>query len=40
VGHGLFKKSISTLVSALSDVDWAGNVDDMRSIRDFATFTR
>jgi hypothetical protein len=40
VGHGLFKKSISTLVSALSDVDWAGNVDDMRSIRGFATFTR
>ena len=41
MGHGLcFKKSISTLVSALSYVDWAGNVDDMRSIRGFAIFTR
>ena len=41
VGHGLcFKKSISTLVSALSNVDWARNVDDMRSIRGFAIFTR
>jgi hypothetical protein len=31
-------KSKSTLVSAFSDADWAGNVDDRMSIRGFAVF--
>jgi hypothetical protein len=31
-------KSKSTLVSAFSDADWAGNVDDRKSIGGFAVF--
>jgi histone deacetylase 1/2 len=31
-------KSLSNLVSAFSDVDWAGNIDDRRSTGEFAVF--
>jgi S-formylglutathione hydrolase FrmB len=31
-------KSKSTLVSAFSDADWAGNIDDRKSIGGFAVF--
>ena len=31
-------RSMSTLVSAFSDADWAGNVDDRKSTGDFAVF--
>jgi histone deacetylase 1/2 len=33
-----FKKSMSTLISAFSDADWAGCVDDRRSTGGFAIF--
>jgi hypothetical protein len=39
VGLGLtFRKSSSTLVSAFSDADWAGCVDDRRSTGGFAVY--
>jgi hypothetical protein len=34
----LFRSSSSTLLSAFSDADWAGNMDDMRSTRGYAIF--
>jgi histone deacetylase 1/2 len=33
-----FKKSMSTLISAFSDADWAGCIDDRRSTGGFAIF--
>lgn len=39
LGFGLrLNKSSSTLISAFSDADWAGNIDDRRSTAGFAVF--
>ena len=39
IGHGLhLRPSSSTAISAFSDADWAGDVDDRRSTGGFAVF--